>query len=53
MTWARAEKARAFIIIYSIAQAMSVSGHSRKTLAGTNSGERTFCAAAHPADVWF
>ena len=34
-------------------QAMGVSGHSRKTLAGTNSGERTFCAAAHPADAWF
>lgn len=29
MTWARAEKARAFIIIYSIVQAMSVSGHDQ------------------------
>lgn len=29
MTWARAEKVRAFIIIYSIAQAMSVSGHDQ------------------------
>ena len=31
---------------------MSVSGHSRKTLAGASPGERTFCAAAHPADAY-
>lgn len=31
---------------------MGVSGHSRKTLAGASHGERTFRAAAHPADAW-
>lgn len=42
----------AFLLSTYVLQAMSVSGHSRKTLAGARPGDRTFCAAAHPSGAY-